>query len=129
MLSPKSLMSFSTACPIRSALSSRRLAARSFIELLDHSYRGPHILLKVKRRGAHVEQCTDRLSGVLLHVPKSTGLCREIEVRDLDDPPTGFPLDDEPVRLSRFHWPNHPFPRHGAKRSWLLRGVPAGIVG
>jgi len=31
----------------------------------------------------------------------TTGLCREIEFRDLDDPPTGFPLDDEACAWTR----------------------------
>jgi len=68
---------------------------------LEHTYRGPNFLLEVKRRGAHVKQCSDRLAGVLLHISKSTGLCREIEFRDLDDPPTGFPLDDEACAWTR----------------------------
>lgn len=86
-----------------------------FIELLDHGNWEPHILLEVKRRCAHAEQCSDRLSGVLVHIPKLTGLCREIEFRDLNNPQAGFPLDESlyvfrcfiaPTILSRDTGPN-----------------------
>ena len=100
-----------------------------FVELMNHFSGWAHLLFEVERCDANVEQDSNRISSVLLDILKSACLCCEIEFGDLDNPPPGFSLNDELEGPSLFHWTNHPFPRHGAKRSRMLRSVPAAIVG